>query len=189
MKYNNLDNFQDDYYDFLEFKISTEDIISMEGPYSEPLYDLSKAISNSITSKAKFIKDKVNSYLDNRSKKRFIIEKIKEKLKDDFILDRLLSNDLIKVKLAKIDDEYYVKIKAKSDDKIKYYLISHQLGRDGSAEFEEFKDKMKNLIPSLIRKAKKEHKLNIANESTNSLLNTFGKLYGEDKLEELKKLI
>lgn len=193
MRFNNLDESLPTYtedQDFdqtiYEFSIGVEDINSFKGEYIEPISDVGRAIVKSAKGLVKPISDKVQSFMSKCMDKRFIIEKIEEKLKEDDLLDRLLSNDMIKVTLSKVDNEYLVRIKAKSDKRIQYFLVSHQLNRDGNEEFDKFKDDLKNKIPKLIRKAKNEFKLNIANESVNSILKAYEELYGTEKLEELK---
>ena len=193
MRFNNLDESLPTYtedQDFdqtiYEFSIGVEDINSFKGEYIEPISDVGRAIVKSAKGLVKPISDKVQSFMSKRRDKRFIIEKIDEKLREDDLLDRLLSNDMIKVTLSRVDNEYLVRIKAKSDRRIQYFLVSHQLNRDGNEEFDKFKDDLKNKIPKLIRKAKNEFKLNIANESVNSILKAYEDLYGTEKLEELK---
>lgn len=193
MRLNNLDESLPTYtedQDFdqtiYEFSIVVEDINSFKGEYIEPISDVGRAIVKSAKGLVKPISDKVQSFMSKRRDKRFIIEKIDEKLREDDLLDRLLSNDMIKVTLSKVDNEYLVRIKAKSDKRIQYFLVTHQLNRDGNEEFDSFKDDLKNKIPKLIRKAKNEFKLNIANESVNSILKAYEELYGTEKLEELK---
>lgn len=193
MRFNNLDESLPTYtedQDFdqtiYEFSIGIEDINSFKGEYIEPISDVGRAIVKSAKGLVKPISDKVQSFMSKRRDKKFIIEKIEEKLREDDLLDRLLSNDMIKVTLSKVDSEYLVRIKAKSDRRIQYFLVSHQLNRDGNEEFDKFKDDLKNKIPKLIRKAKNEFKLNIANESVDSILRAYEELYGTEKLEELK---
>lgn len=193
MRFNNLDESlptytedQDFNQTIYEFSIGIEDINSFKGEYIEPISDVGRAIVKSAKGLVKPISDKVQSFMSKRRDKRFIIEKIEEKLREDDLLDRLLSNDMIKVTLSRVDNEYLVRIKAKSDRRIQYFLVSHQLNRDGNEEFDKFKDDLKNKIPKLIRKAKNEFKLNIANESVNSILKAYEELYGTEKLEELK---
>ena len=193
MRFNNLDESlptytedQDFNQTIYEFSIGTEDINSFKGEYIEPVSDVGRAIVKSAKGLVKPISDRVQSFMSKRRDKKFIIEKIEEKLREDDLLDRLLSNDMIKVTLSRVDNEYLVRIKAKSDRRIQYFLVSHQLNRDGNEEFDKFKDDLKNKIPKLIRKAKNEFKLNIANESVNSILKAYEELYGTEKLEELK---
>ena len=193
MRFNNLDESlptytedQDFNQTIYEFSIGIEDINSFKGEYIEPISDVGRAIVKSAKGLVKPISDKVQSFMSKRRDKKFIIEKIEEKLREDDLLDRLLSNDMIKVTLSRVDNEYLVRIKAKSDRRIQYFLVSHQLNRDGNEEFDKFKDDLKNKIPKLIRKAKNEFKLNIANESVNSILKAYEELYGTEKLEELK---
>lgn len=193
MRFNNLDESlptytedQDFNQTIYEFSIGVEDINSFKGEYIEPISDVGRAIVKSAKGLVKPISDKVQSFMSKHRDKRFIIEKIEEKLREDDLLDRLLSNDMIKVTLSRVDNEYLVRIKAKSDRRIQYFLVSHQLNRDGNEEFDKFKDDLKNKIPKLIRKAKNEFKLNIANESVNSILKAYEELYGTEKLEELK---
>ena len=193
MRFNNLDESlptytedQDFNQTIYEFSIGIEDINSFKGEYIEPVSDVGRAIVKSAKGLVKPISDRVQSFMSKRRDKKFIIEKIEEKLREDDLLDRLLSNDMIKVTLSRVDNEYLVRIKAKSDRRIQYFLVSHQLNRDGNEEFDKFKDDLKNKIPKLIRKAKNEFKLNIANESVNSILKAYEELYGTEKLEELK---
>lgn len=193
MRFNNLDESLPTYtedQDFdqtlYEFSIGIEDFNSFKGEYIEPISDVGRAIVKSAKGLVKPISDKVQSFMSKRRDKKFIIEKIEEKLREDDLLDRLLSNDMIKVTLSKVDNEYLVRIKAKSDKRIQYFLVTHQLNRDGNEEFDKFKDDLKNKIPKLIRKTKNEFKLNIANESVNSILKAYEDLYGTEKLEELK---
>lgn len=193
MRFNNLDESLPTYtedQDFdqtlYEFSIGIEDFNSFKGEYIEPISDVGRAIVKSAKGLVKPISDKVQSFVARHRDKKFIIEKIEEKLREDDLLDRLLSNDMIKVTLSKVDNEYLVRIKTKSDKRIQYFLVTHQLNRDGNEEFDKFKDDLKNKIPKLIRKAKNEFKLNIANESINSILKAYEDLYGTEKLEELK---
>lgn len=193
MRFNNLDESLPTYtedQDFdqtiYEFSIGVEDINSFKGEYIEPISDVGRAVVKSVKGLVKPISDRVQSFMSKRRDKKFIIEKIEEKLREDDLLDRLLSNGMIKVTLSKVDSEYLVRIKAKSDKRIQYFLVTHQLNRDGNEEFDKFKDDLKNKIPKLIRKAKNEFKLNIANESVNSILRAYEELYGTEKLEELK---
>lgn len=193
MRFNNLDESLPTYtedQDFdqtiCEFSIGIEDINSFKGEYIEPVSDVGRAIVKSAKGLVKPISDRVQSFMSKRRDKKFIIEKIEEKLREDDLLDRLLSNGMIKVTLSKVDSEYLVRIKAKSDKRIQYFLVTHQLNRDGNEEFDKFKDDLKNKIPKLIRKAKNEFKLNIANESVNSILKAYEDLYGTERLEELK---
>lgn len=193
MRFNNLDESLPTYtedQDFdqtlYEFSIGIEDFNSFKGEYIEPISDVGRAIMKSAKGLVKPISDRVQSFVARHRDKKFIIEKIEEKLREDDLLDRLLSNDMIKVTLSKVDNEYLVRIKTKSDKRIQYFLVTHQLNRDGNEEFDKFKDDLKNKIPKLIRKAKNEFKLNIANESINSILKAYEDLYGTEKLEELK---
>lgn len=169
-----------------EFKIGTEDINDISSNYIEPISDVSRHIVKSAKNMVKPLVDKVESVYNSYKEKRYIKSKIEDILRTNDTLDKLLSNDLIKVVLTKVDTEYYVKVKGKSDERIRNFFINHQLNKDGNKEFENFKDILHDEVPKLIRKAKKEFKLNIANESVNRIFNAFEEIYGLDELNKLK---